>query len=82
MTEEAEILDSIGQLLDAHSDGGSRAIDLYYSAFLRETGKSPQEVAMVHWETKDGASIWQFITLEEAMEILDAPDSEFEDDEV
>ena len=65
MSEEKEILDSIGNMLDAHSDG-SRAIDLYYSAFLKETGKKPHEVALVHWLTKDGASIWQLITLDEA----------------
>ena len=82
LTEEKEILDAVGNLLEAHSDGGSRAIDLYYSAFMKETGKKPHEIALVHWLTKDGASIWQLVTLDEAKEIMDAPDSKFEDREV
>ena len=82
MIEEKEILDSISEMLEAHGDDGSRAIYLYYSAFMKETGKEPHEIALVHWVAKNGASIWQLITLDEAKEIMDAPDSEFEDREV
>ena len=74
--ENEELLDNIGDVLASMVDEGSRYIQMYYAAYLTVTKIPPERVCLVHWE-RDGKSVWQLISEEEAYDLLNKE----EDDE-
>lgn len=73
--EDKEVLDNIDEYLGAKSDGGSRYIQMLIAAYCNETSLPPEKVCLVHWE-RNGRSVWQFISEEEAYDLLNEDDDE------
>ena len=56
--------------LEAALDEGSNYHDMMYGAYLRVTDIPPDEVVLVENKLKDGRKLYQYITQEEAQELI------------
>ena len=73
--EDRVLLDNIDEYLSAKVDGGEFYIQQLLAAYEKRTGLPPEKVCLVHWE-RNGKSVWQFITEEEAYDLLNDDDDE------
>lgn len=73
--EDRELLDNIDEYLSAKSDRGSRYIQMLLAAYCEKTKLPPEKVCLVHWK-RNGKSVWQYISEEEAYDLLNGDDDE------
>ena len=58
--------------LEAALDEGSSYLDMMYAAYQRVTDIPPDEVVLVESKSPDGRKLYQYITKEEAEEMVRA----------